>query len=213
MIAISSANKGSRGTKGSVLVRKRRLARSVYRLRLRQVPSLLAALDERSLDWISNSPLLARLERVFVAATYLGDGVLWGGLALPLMFLGERNRRYVLIGLGITIINVVIYTLIKLYFKRERPIPFPVPLRSWVLERYSFPSGHAAVAFGIALIVAHFYPILWAQVGIYFLAGFISLSRIYVREHYPSDVIAGALLGTLITGALLPIFTRIFLQG
>jgi len=179
--------------------------RSYY---LRAIPARLAALDEWSLDWISDSPYLAPFSRLFVAATYLGDGYLWGGLALLLMLQGERDRRYVLIGLGITIINVVIYTLIKLYFKRERPIPFPVPLRSRTLERYSFPSGHAAVSFGVALMVSRFYPFLWAQIGAYLVAAFIGLSRIYVREHYPSDVIVGAALGTLITGLLLPIFMR-----
>jgi len=175
------------------------------------IPARLTALDERSLDRISNSPYLAPFSRLLIAATYLGDGYLWGGLALFLMFQGERDRRYVLIGLGITIINVIIYTLIKLYFKRQRPIPFPMPLRSRMLERYSFPSGHSSASFGVALMVAHFYPILWAQIGVYLVAAFIGLSRIYVREHYLSDVIAGAILGTLITGLFLPIFERFVL--
>ena len=187
------------------------LFRTKILYRLRMIHAQLAALDERSLDRISNSPYLAPFSRLLIAATYLGDGYLWGGLALFLILRGEPDRRYVLIGLGITIINVIIYTLIKLYFKRERPVPFPVPLRSRTLERYSFPSGHAAVSFGVALMVAHLYPILWAQIGVYLLAAFIGLSRIYVREHYPSDVIVGAILGTLIAGSLLPIFKRFIL--
>ena len=173
----------------------------------------LAEWDREVLERVSSSRLLSPLSSLFTGATYLGDGYLWGWLALLLILRGEPDRRYVLIGLGITIINVIIYTLIKLYFKRERPIPFPsfLPLRSQTLERYSFPSGHASVAFGVALMVIHFYPIIWAQIGVYLLAAFISLSRIYVREHYPSDVLAGALLGTGITALLLPLFSRFIL--
>jgi undecaprenyl-diphosphatase len=185
------------------------LAKMLYCLKM--IPAQLSDLDERGLNRISNSSYLAPFSPLFIAATYLGDGYLWGGLALFLMLQGEIDRQYVLIGLGITIINVIIYTLIKIYFKRERPIPFSMPLRSRMLERYSFPSGHSSASFGVALMVAHFYPILWAQIGIYLIAAFISLSRIYVREHYPSDVIAGAILGTLITGLLLPIFKRFIL--
>jgi len=212
VIAISRSDVGDtrkcRGIRGLALLR-RKSAQLVYHLRL--MPQLLTALDERALDWFSNSPWLARLKRPFIAATYLGDGYLWGGLALFLMFQGEQDRRYVLIGLGINIIVIIIYTLIKLYFKRERPISFSVPLRSRALERYSFPSGHAAVSFGVALMISRFYPFLWAQIGAYLVAAFISLSRIYVREHYPSDVIVGAALGTLITSLLLPIFEKLIM--
>ncbi len=178
---------------------------------LRSAPPRLEDLDERALDWISNCPYLAPISWLLIAATYLGDGYLWGGLALLLMLQGEPDRRYVLIGLGISVINIIIYTLIKLLVKRERPIPFPASLHSRVLERYSFPSGHSSVSFGVALMVAHFYPFLWAQIGVYLVAAFIGLSRIYVREHYPSDVIVGVILGTAITALLLPLFARFIL--
>lgn len=168
--------------------------------------------DRTSLERISQSRLLAPLSPLFIGATYLGDGYLWGGLALLLMLRGEADRRYVLIGVGITIINAITYTLLKLYFKRERPVPFPATLRSRVLERYAFPSGHSSISFGVALMVAHFYPFPWAQALVYAVAAFIGLSRIYVREHYPSDVLAGALWGTGLTAALLPLFERFMLS-
>jgi len=60
---------------------------------------------------------------------------------------------------------------------------------------YSFPSGHAATAVAGALAGARLVPaaspVLWG------LATLIALSRIYVGVHYPSDVLAGALLGVL----------------
>lgn len=168
----------------------------------------MAYWDNISLERISGSRLLAPLAPLFSGATYLGDGYLWGGLALLLMLRGELDRRYVLIGLGITVINVITYTLLKLCFKRPRPLPFQSSLRSLVLERYSFPSGHSAVSFSIAFLIARFYPVLWGQLAVYLAAAFVGLSRIYVREHYLSDVIAGAAWGTALTVALLPLFAK-----
>lgn len=62
---------------------------------------------------------------------------------------------------------------------------------------YSFPSGHAATAVAGALsgarLVPAAAPVLWG------LATLMAVSRIYVGVHYPSDVLAGALLGVLCT--------------
>jgi undecaprenyl-diphosphatase len=56
----------------------------------------------------------------------------------------------------------------------------------------SFPSGHAATAFMCAGVLAHGSK---AAPAWYTLAGLVSFSRVYVRMHHASDVIAGAALG------------------
>jgi undecaprenyl-diphosphatase len=63
----------------------------------------------------------------------------------------------------------------------------------------SFPSGHAAQAFAIAVVVGTGYPRL--AVPVYLLASIVSLSRVVVGVHYPSDVLAGAAIG-LLSGVL-----------
>lgn len=63
-------------------------------------------------------------------------------------------------------------------------------------EKDSFPSGHSAVSFTLAAIVSHQYPKY--RVPLYLMAVGTGFSRVYLGRHYPSDVIAGAILGTLV---------------
>ena len=75
-------------------------------------------------------------------------------------------------------------------------------LKNWVNEPrpdgapYSFPSGHTMASFAAATVLWH-----WnRKVGLaaYLLAGMIAFSRLYLFVHFPSDVLAGALLGCLV---------------
>lgn len=65
----------------------------------------------------------------------------------------------------------------------------------------SFPSGHATSVFAVATVFASFYPRL--SVPFYLLAAAIAAGRVYLERHYPSDILAGAVIGMLIASALL----------
>ena len=168
--------------------------------------------DTETLQAISEHPLLQRISLVLVTATYLGDGYLWGGLALGLILFGRPiDRTYVVIGLGTLIVNIAVFRLFKLLFGRSRPTFIIYGLRSRLIDSYSFPSGHATTSFGLAWVIASFYPHLVIQPVVYLVAITIALSRVYMKEHYPLDVICGALLGSVVTAYLLPLFERILL--
>ncbi len=62
----------------------------------------------------------------------------------------------------------------------------------------SFPSEHAALAWSIAGVVAHEYPGPVTQILAYGLASFVGYSRIRARQHFPSDVFVGSMMGNLI---------------
>jgi undecaprenyl-diphosphatase len=165
--------------------------------------------DQETLQAISESPFLTRLAPLFLAATYLGDGYLWGGLALGLIFFGRPiDHAYVLSAVAISAVNIVVFRVFKLLFRRERPTLVFFTLRSRLIDSHSFPSGHATTTFGLVWIIVDAYPYLAVQLGAYLVAILIGLSRIYLKEHYPLDVIGGALLGSAISACLLPLLKR-----
>ena len=90
---------------------------------------------------------------------------------------------------------------LKAIFRRKRPyaqiaeaIVVGAPA-----QRHSFPSGHAASAFGGAWLLGTYYPRL--RPLFYCIALIVAFCRVYVGAHYPSDVVAGAISGvTLAAG-------------
>jgi undecaprenyl-diphosphatase len=83
-------------------------------------------------------------------------------------------------------------TLVKLAVRRRRPeLPGLPPLID-TPTRLSFPSAHASTSFAGARLYAR---LGLPAVPLYALAAGLSLSRLYLGVHYPSDVLAGAVLG------------------
>ncbi len=188
---------------------------NIFTLATKQVDALLDSLiswDERMLEAISQNHRLDTMSKFLVSASYMGDGYLWGGLALGLILFGRPiDRSYVILGLGVMLANIALFRMFKSFFARPRPILVVSPLRSRLLDSYSFPSGHATTSFALAWVISVCYPFTWAQITIYLAAITISLSRVYMREHYPLDIFGGGLLGTVSAMYVLPLLQRIVL--
>jgi len=100
-------------------------------------------------------------------------------------------------GAGLVAGSYALNTAIKFAVRRPRPqLPGLEPLTPTV-TRLSFPSAHATTSFA----AARAYGTLMPAAPLYAAALALALSRVYLGVHYPSDILAGALLGTLLAGA------------
>ncbi|MEN9442807.1 MAG: putative undecaprenyl-diphosphatase ybjG [Bacteroidota bacterium] len=126
-------------------------------------------------------------------------------LGLPVeLFIGgkvSKNKEMVWNSFEIasaTAINGIFTTGLKLSVHRERPfITYPNDITKYsVAGSYSFPSGHTSMAFCTATSISFMYPKWYIIVPAYLWAGSVAYSRMYLGVHYPTDVLAGALLGT-----------------
>ncbi len=88
-------------------------------------------------------------------------------------------------------------TVLKPLFARNRPLASSFPLEAILRGpnhgSFSFPSSHALASFWFALFVGTFYP-GW-RYPLIFLAAVTAYSRVYCGVHFPSDVLAGAIMG------------------
>ena len=134
--------------------------------------------------------------RVFQGASRLGDGIFWYVLilALPLVYGAAALRPA--IAMAVTgACGVLVYALLKRVFVRERPFITHAAIHraALPLDRYSFPSGHTLHAVSFTWqACAHFPELAWLLVP---LAALIAGSRVVLGLHYPSDVLAGAVIG------------------
>lgn len=108
---------------------------------------------------------------------------------------------------GVTAVTtIIVVSLLKLVLRRPRPSNDYV--RHMFIQTFSFPSGHAAgalVSYGlVAAIISYVWPAfaVVAWVGALVVVGLVSLSRVYLKAHYASDIIGGWLVGAVGLGLI-----------
>jgi undecaprenyl-diphosphatase len=139
----------------------------------------------------------AGMTRVMRQLTRLGDTAAWAVVGLAFFAAGGPSARYgALLGTGAGL-AVVVSQALKRVCCRTRPDGGIVGFAALAEnpDAFSFPSGHTAAAFGIAVALAG--EGSWLGALTLALASGIAVSRVYLGAHYPLDVAAGALVGTL----------------
>ena len=129
-------------------------------------------------------------------------GALYG---VALLTHNERTRETALLSFETLADTGIVQEILKVTTQRERPSQTDGQPRiddargKFWAGGSSFPSGHAMSAWALAAVFASRYPNKPAlKYGAYGLAALISTSRLTARQHFPSDVLAGSVLGYLI---------------
>jgi membrane-associated phospholipid phosphatase len=138
------------------------------------------------------------MDRLMLVFTQVGSGFFALGLALLLYLIGPRLLGYELI-LG-TLSLWMVVEILKLIVNRSRPFIRFTQTRILGFRAIgrSFPSGHTSQAFFMATLVSqHFHANVWVVFVLYALALTVGVTRMYVGAHYPRDVLAGAILGSV----------------
>jgi decaprenylphosphoryl-5-phosphoribose phosphatase len=155
----------------------------------------LAALDLRLLRLLRTRGHTPAVEAAVLRLAQAGEnGLLWYAIALAGTALGGRRRRRAYFrAVKIVLATLVANTVVKQTVRRARPVlEEELPALTPVLSGRSYPSAHSSTSFaGARALSAGGMP----APPLYAVAVAMALSRPYLGVHYPSDIVAGALLG------------------
>ena len=168
---------------------------------------MITQIDFSILDFIKNIFGCDFLDAVMSKITYLGNGgLIWIVVALCfLCFPKYRKCGFVLLitlATGAILGNIILKPLIA------RPRPCHLNTEIMLLIKapsdFSFPSGHTLSSVSAAVIIAY----INKKFGYFAIpvAFLIAFSRLYLYVHFPSDIIAGAVIGFLISYSFIKIF-------
>jgi len=108
----------------------------------------------------------------------------------------DKLLRNAIVAIGATVVNSSITVALKYTINRERPfVTYPDIKQKSRAGSPSFPSGHTSSAFALATSLSLSYPKWYIIVPTFTWAGTVGYSRMYLGVHYPSDVLAAAIIG------------------
>jgi membrane-associated phospholipid phosphatase len=153
---------------------------------------MLGALDRALLRLLRTRWHEPAVERAVVAYTKAGEhGLLWHGLSAAGVALDGAHRPAYLRCMRAVLAAYGANTAVKYAVRRARPVIEELPWLAPTVTGHSYPSAHSSMAFAAARSLSAVLP----RAPLYLAAAAMALSRPYVGVHYPSDVLAGALLG------------------
>ena len=153
----------------------------------------------RAMRTRGHSPAIERAARALGKAG--NNGAIWFVLGLVLALADPSQRESWLIVAVLAPLAIGLNFAVKLIVKRPRPVLEGLPPLGGAPSSLSFPSAHATSSFAVATAMTRVDPL---GALAFLLAAALALGRPYLGMHYPSDVLAGAVLGVLI-GLLVPL--------
>lgn len=165
---------------------------------------LLHELDHTILIWIQSVFVHEALTPVITFITHLGNvGMIWIILSAVLCLNKKTRRTGLLAFMALFITFLIDNVLLKNLVARIRPYDATSLVRLLIEKQddFSFPSGHTGSAFAVAGVIARRMPKKYGVPCILF-AALQGFTRLYAGVHYPSDVIVGAVNGSMIAAAV-----------
>ena len=158
---------------------------------------MLRSLDQALLRFLRTRGHVPLVEVAVIRLSRLGDhGSLWlAASAVGALVDGRRRPVYLRAARAVALTLLLNYA-VKVAIRRARPLIEDLPPLSPTVSSLSYPSAHASTSFAGARVLSEAVP----AGPLYAVAIAIALSRPYLGIHYPSDVVAGAALGTVIGG-------------
>lgn len=138
------------------------------------------------------------VDYIFRMLSRSADGYLYFPLFIALFFFDTQSGPAIfystLLAFGM---ELPLYKIIKNSVKRLRPFARLQGISFLMAppDQFSFPSGHTAAAFIVAIIIGYHHPVF--TYPLYCWASLVGLSRIYLGVHYPTDILAGSVLGLI----------------
>lgn len=153
--------------------------------------------DNTVLNFIYDNLRCAFLDFIMPIITLFGEsGIFFICLAVILLIFKKTRKTGAMLGLSLIIGLIVCNLTLKPLVARPRPYTLrEVEMLVDGLSDFSFPSGHTVAAFEAASV----FMMRNKKIGVPFLilAFLIAFSRLYLYVHFPTDVIVGAIIGTL----------------
>ncbi|MGH4050019.1 MAG: phosphatase PAP2 family protein [Clostridium sp.] len=171
--------------------------------------SLMQRFDSSILLYIKDNMHGTIMDKSMVISTYLGNGgVIWI-IIIVMLLINKKYRKIGFMALGALVLSTILgEEILKNVVRRIRPSE-NISAMDLLISKplsYSFPSGHTTSSFAVAgVLVRYFKRYAVAFLG---LASLIGFSRLYLYVHYPTDILAGIVLGLLCSAIIIHLFDK-----
>lgn len=159
---------------------------------------LIYSFDNAILDFIQTYIRNGFLDFILPIITRLGnEGILWILIAIAFLISKKYRTSGVKLAIALLLCLIIGNITLKPLFARTRPFDINTEIELLITKPtdFSFPSGHTMSSFAAAIVIYN----ANKRMGIVamILAVLIAFSRLYLYVHFPSDIIAGVIIGVI----------------